>query len=1384
MDNGRLYPVEKTMLNAESVIVKDSTRIIADAKALFAQALFDQTIIACSACRELNPNHAEALRLSAKAHLALKNATAAITDLTKLCQITPADAAAHHDLAKAYARAGEHEKSLPAFSRALELQPTRHDAWLGLGRAKMKLGKPEEAVEPFRIYVAARSDDGVALVDLLNVLVSSRRFEEAVTLGREAIKLGLSNPNAHRALAKALRGLNQTDEAIEHFATFAEARPEDAAGHHDLARMLAAVRRYDEAEHSFRRALERAPDRVTAQLDLANTLVALGRLDEAETLYLALTAFPATAVTSHIELARLRLRQNRPKVALKGLRDAVAILANESKLYTELANVHWQLGQFNAGDTAFKKAVKLGNGEPGITYHHGRYHLSAKRYASALTIFQKVEKAAPAYPGLQRSIATCLFNIGKVDKAEQVLRAAIADDPAYTAAYVALGRLLNRQKRFEDAIRVFSEALVLAPRDINAQHGLGVAYRRSGATEKALAHFAEALAIDPSHVTTLFQFAELAHLAGNLDDVAYHTSRILEIERDHGNALMLRAQVLFEKGQSVAALEDLDRILAVDKTHKKAILFQDLIRRELADSGVAASTSLCLIDPQAAANREALQALSGAVIGLGETTSGAAASWIEQIFISTADWVLVAPDTVPTLAEADALRGRSGPMVGAVVQRTASPEMGPSLWRREPLAAWLRIAPEPPTDWAACATALAELLRIREVLEAADVASAYRKPCKSGRRVVWLVSSSGINVFGGVERFLRSMVPIYTEMGYDAVIVGLLESLDPNNLEGQVDGLKYLNIERTVDAVREAALRYRPDVVQCTTGVGYEVVHGLEGQTARIIYGSHFWRDMFVGTDSFENVDRDGRPRAEFKRLCATIDQGYANSVYTQEIIRRFFGVIQPLIYSLPFDSPSGRPSPDDGTYILLMNGRPDKGFTLVLELAKLVPEARFKVVASQVSAERIIELVRQNALDNIEITGWTDDTSSLYRGARAVMVASYAFVETFSRVTIEAHRFGVPVIGSDRGNVPLLLAESGVILPEDAEQWATEIRRLYHDRAYYEERCRLATENSERYKFADQPARVSRIVRTVDDKIAVAVGSGIGNMIQCSPVIRRISEHFGKPVDILMNQDFPGCGRLFADSPFVGQVFENTSLATKLNYRAILVLDCFGDLIPRFNSDMVFVTRRRFPFNMTKDIHEAEFNLLCAKEFLGVPYEAADAAAYFIGGMTRGTAITGRIGIHAGGKAGVWMSKRWPYYEGLVERLTARGYDVVSFGSVEEYVAGTVDMTGTDLATSIKNINTCAYFIANDSGLMHVADALGIPVTAMFGPTSVKKNGPLSATSLTIAIEKDCAPCQFDPDRFVSCRCIQELNLEDVDRRIRAHMDYVDIKEPATKAA
>lgn len=57
--------------------------------------------------------------------------------------------------------------------------------------------------------------------------------------------------------------------------------------------------------------------------------------------------------------------------------------------------------------------------------------------------------------------------------------------------------------------------------------------------------------------------------------------------------------------------------------------------------------------------------------------------------------------------------------------------------------------------------------------------------------------------------------------------------------------------------------------------------------------------------------------------------------------------------------------------------------------------------------------------------------------------------------------------------------------------------------------------------------------------------------------------------------------------------------------------------------------------------------------------------------------------------------------------------------------------------------IKKSSLVIANDSVISHVADALKVPGTIIYGSTLVSKNGPLNGTMEIIRSPMKCAPCQ-----------------------------------------
>jgi heptosyltransferase-2 len=76
--------------------------------------------------------------------------------------------------------------------------------------------------------------------------------------------------------------------------------------------------------------------------------------------------------------------------------------------------------------------------------------------------------------------------------------------------------------------------------------------------------------------------------------------------------------------------------------------------------------------------------------------------------------------------------------------------------------------------------------------------------------------------------------------------------------------------------------------------------------------------------------------------------------------------------------------------------------------------------------------------------------------------------------------------------------------------------------------------------------------------------------------------------------------------------------------------------------------------------------------------------------------------------------------------------------------------------------INRCRLMVTNDSGPMHVAAALGVPIVAIFGPTDHTTTYPWAKQYRIVRKDLECAPClkrQCPTDH----RCMEAVSAEDV---------------------
>ena len=167
------------------------------------------------------------------------------------------------------------------------------------------------------------------------------------------------------------------------------------------------------------------------------------------------------------------------------------------------------------------------------------------------------------------------------------------------------------------------------------------------------------------------------------------------------------------------------------------------------------------------------------------------------------------------------------------------------------------------------------------------------------------------------------------------------------------------------------------------------------------------------------------------------------------------------------------------------------------------------------------------------------------------------------------------------------------------------------------------------------------------------------------------------------------------------------------------------------------------------------------------------------------------RIAFAAGaayGSAKCWEPER---YAALADRLIAAfDADVILFGAAQESgmaarILGAMQRRAFNLvgATHIGELpallSSCGLFVGNDSGAMHVAGAVGVPVIAIFGPTDPQGTRPLTPQLTLIREPVDCSPC-FLRKCPIDHRCMTRISVDRVFEAARLSLAFGErLKSP-----
>lgn len=263
--------------------------------------------VACKAVEKGDRNSVWAHTCRARAALIWNRSALAFDELTMATAMEPRNAEVLVAVGDAHRLRGEVAKAEEAYRKALEVDPARADAHLGLGRLYLSANRRAEAATALRAANQIDPNWPAVLFELSKLVPA----QEATSLLQRAVELRPSAMDIRLAYALRLTETGQGNLAEPVFADVLRAAPRTAEAHIGLGRLRLAAQNYVGAEQSANAALEIVPNSHEGALLLADTFAASERVDEAFEQYRVAAGFDPADYTALLKAAELSVRLRR-----------------------------------------------------------------------------------------------------------------------------------------------------------------------------------------------------------------------------------------------------------------------------------------------------------------------------------------------------------------------------------------------------------------------------------------------------------------------------------------------------------------------------------------------------------------------------------------------------------------------------------------------------------------------------------------------------------------------------------------------------------------------------------------------------------------------------------------------------------------------------------------------------------------------------------------------------------------------------------------------------------------------------------------------------------------------------------------------------------------
>ena len=496
----RVYSEQTKVVDALDLLVRahklapENTDVIfLLARVSMTQNYFEDAIPLLESGMKIAPRRADLHAALGESYFMSGKAKKAIEEFKALIELDPS-ARSYVFMGLSYRHLGRFDEARKYFEQGLKLDPHNASCLFNMGYIEGRQGNQAAAEQLFQAALRSNPDFSDALLELANLRIADKKFEEAATLLRRYVKVSRDPASGYYKLAMVERSLHQTEAAQRDLNVFQTLSKDASAGPYPYQHLfdyldnrsnLAPQERTQLDLTELTAQIQKHPDRPQDLYLLAEAYLKLGKLEEARSTITQLDQLSSgdyrTQTGVGVLLARFHLYDD----AIQHFQTALRASPDSDDIKFDLADAYFRKGAYPQALEAAQQVSATGQQDAAFLALLGDIHAHLGETARAAEIFRDAIARNPDNDQYYLSLTLVQLREKDVAGAKATLQKGLTRIPGSGKILWGMGIVSVLEGNTTQAAERLERAVDLLPEWPGSYSTLGVFYYQTGQIAKA-----------------------------------------------------------------------------------------------------------------------------------------------------------------------------------------------------------------------------------------------------------------------------------------------------------------------------------------------------------------------------------------------------------------------------------------------------------------------------------------------------------------------------------------------------------------------------------------------------------------------------------------------------------------------------------------------------------------------------------------------------------------------------------------------------------------------------------------------------------------------------------------------------------------------------------